>query len=518
MKELDIKNFYNKFDLFKSTLSFFDICTYIRNSKTEIDDQMQLNIAEDKIVNDFFLSESIFGESKKNSKEFIHYKENKDQRIIEREYKKFEISNKLNFHSPIKSKMKNQGDLVMDYYSEIANKFNNFLIIYQKDINFDENGKFEKYCIDINNKCLNNLNDFILQAYKKNSIYYKVKYDYQSSIFDFEYLKDLNIYHNNTFLNNIDEGNKSNYNYKEMDNDYILKLNNFHKDLIKDTLNSIQKRFTIIFNKITNNSSLTNEIIKFIELILEINFDNQVNICFVPQLIFRNLNSTVIDYKISLVYNKSVEDNSYLLNKSNEFNSSSSNYNNSKIKNVFISPIKKDRKNDFQNLNSINEYTQSLEKIFKNQNVNKSKEIINNNINNSNSSSIFNSLKLNFYQNNLDSESTTMNNSLLSSLISPKKNFSISKINEGICKSCGKKELKENLFSISYKLVVLNHEYKSKLNGSNEMIPEFFYNTKKIKRIGKEKEIEIFTKLRMFEDFLKNEEVVCLACYNENIQ
>lgn len=80
-----------------------------------------------------------------------------------------------------------------------------------------------------------------------------------------------------------------------------------------------------------------------------------------------------------------------------------------------------------------------------------------------------------------------------------------------LCKGCDHLISKELIYPISYKMLIANHEFKSKLNGSNSVIPDIL---NKIKTMNLT--IESYTKLRTFDSWLENEEKLCNTCYLEN--
>lgn len=95
----------------------------------------------------------------------------------------------------------------------------------------------------------------------------------------------------------------------------------------------------------------------------------------------------------------------------------------------------------------------------------------------------------------------------LSSLIQKKhelKNFIL-------CRGCDHLVNKELVYATSYKMLMANHLYKCKLNGSTEVIPPIIHKIKSMNI-----DIQTFNKLKSFDSWLENEEKLCNDCFLEN--
>ena len=82
-----------------------------------------------------------------------------------------------------------------------------------------------------------------------------------------------------------------------------------------------------------------------------------------------------------------------------------------------------------------------------------------------------------------------------------------------LCKGCSRLVNKELLYEISYKMLISNHEYKSRMNGSNSYIPDIIKKIKSMKLTN-----EAYDKLRSFNAWLDNTEKLCNECFLDNTE
>lgn len=288
---------------------------------------------------------------------------------------------------------------------------------------------------------------------------------------------------------------------------------------IKNACNDFQEIVRKYHNR-NNNIKTNNKIIKQMTLILKLNQKSELVLVLVPELKLDipNSNSNVNSDSNNRNYNNTNDDFIIKYSLPERMN----------VLNLNLKINLSDLRFNTLNNNINNNDSQLSLSIRKNNNTDKilsTPKKHNNMINNNHGlSPIKSNSKFRISNSNSNSHTNSNTNILEAEL---KRNYSnllnkkseIKNIrNMFLCKGCQCFTSNELKCNISYKLIILNHDFKCQLNGNTPTIPPFMIKTKVIYNEDKSKEEDMYYKLRSFDDWVLNEVKVCNECFLENTE